>query len=709
MEKDYKKAEYYENRELSWLGFDERILGEARDKTTPLFERLKFLSITASNLDEFFMVRVASLKDMVNAGYTKKDLSGMTPEQQLDAINDRVHSLVNMQYSTWQRSLLPGLRQAGLCVISDSKELSEEQKTYVDHYFMENVYPVLTPMAVDSSRPFPLIVNKTLNLGALLKKKGEKDAELEFATVQVPSVLPRIISIPAGKDGGKAVILLEDVIAGNMDKLFLSYDILCVHPYRIMRNADLTIDEDEASDLLEEIQKQLKKRQWGEVIRLEVDEKVDKRLLKILKKEFAIKEDGIYRIGGPLDLTFLMKMYGLDGFDAYKTPKYTPQPVPELNGCADIFEAIRKGDILMHHPYQTFDPVVDFVRQAAKDKDVLAIKQTLYRVSGNSPIIAALAQAAENGKQVSVLVELKARFDEENNIAWAKMLERAGCHVIYGLVGLKTHSKITLVVRREEDGIRRYVHLGTGNYNDSTAKLYTDMGLLTCSEAIGEDATAVFNMLSGYSEPAVWNKLSLAPLWLRDRFLFMIRRETEHAKNGEPAHIMAKMNSLCDQELIAALYEASAAGVKIELVVRGICCLKVGIPGISENIEVRSLVGNFLEHSRIYYFLNGGQEEVYLSSADWMPRNLDRRVEILFPVENEHLKQEVIHVLEIQLRDTLKAQIKQSDGTYSKVDRRGKEALCAQDYFMEYAKKLAKPEEETANNRVFIPAEPLQD
>ena len=709
MEKDYKKAEYYENRELSWLGFDERILGEARDKTTPLFERLKFLSITASNLDEFFMVRVASLKDMVNAGYTKEDLSGMTPEQQLDAIHDRVHSLVNMQYSTWQRSLLPGLRQAGLYVISDSKELSEEQRTYVDHYFMENVYPVLTPMAVDSSRPFPLIVNKTLNLGALLKKKGEKDAELEFATVQVPSVLPRIISIPAGKDGGKAVILLEDVIAGNMDKLFLSYDILCVHPYRIMRNADLTIDEDEASDLLEEIQKQLKKRQWGEVIRLEVDEKVDKRLLKILKKEFAIKEDGIYRIGGPLDLTFLMKMYGLDGFDAYKTPKYAPQPVPELNGCADIFEAIRKRDILMHHPYQTFDPVVDFVRQAAKDKDVLAIKQTLYRVSGNSPIIAALAQAAENGKQVSVLVELKARFDEENNIAWAKMLERAGCHVIYGLVGLKTHSKITLVVRREEDGIRRYVHLGTGNYNDSTAKLYTDMGLLTCSEAIGEDATAVFNMLSGYSEPAVWNKLSLAPLWLRDRFLFMIRRETEHAKNGEPAHIMAKMNSLCDQELIAALYEASAAGVKIELVVRGICCLKVGIPGISENIEVRSLVGNFLEHSRIYYFLNGGQEEVYLSSADWMPRNLDRRVEILFPVENEHLKQEVIHVLEIQLRDTLKAQIKQSDGTYSKVDRRGKEALCAQDYFMEYAKKLAKPEEETANNRVFIPAEPLQD
>jgi polyphosphate kinase len=364
---------------------------------------------------------------------------------------------------------------------------------------------------------------------------------------------------------------------------------------------------------------------------------------------------------------------------------------------------------LLHHPYQTFDPVVDFVKQAAKDPQVLAIKQTLYRVSGHSPIIAALAQAAENGKQVSVLVELKARFDEENNIAWAKMLERAGCHVIYGLVGLKTHSKITLVVRREEDGIRRYVHLGTGNYNDSTARLYTDMGLLTCSEAIGEDATAVFNMLSGYSEPASWNKLSLAPLWLRDRFLRLIRREIEHAKNGEPAHIMAKMNSLCDQEMIAALYEASAAGVQIDLIVRGICCLKVGIPGVSENITVRSIVGTFLEHSRIYYFQNGGQEEIYLASADWMPRNLDRRVEILFPIENEHLKKEALHVLQIQMQDTMKAQIKQPDGTYEKVDRRGKPALCAQEYFMEYAQQLNKQQEDVIHDRVFIPAEPMEE
>ncbi len=709
LKKEYMKSEYYENRELSWIGFNERILGEARDKGNPLFERLKFLSITASNLDEFFMVRVAFLKDMVNAEYSKKDFSGMTPEQQLNAIHDRVHSFVSTQYSTWQRSLLPGLRQSGLQVIEDHEELNPEQARYVDQYFVENIYPVLTPMAVDSSRPFPLIVNKTLNLGALLKKKNEEDAEPEFATVQVPAVLPRILEIPSVEKGVKSVILLEEMIARNMSQLFLSYDVLCVHPYRIMRNADLTIDEDEASDLLKEIQKQLKKRQWGEVIRLEVDEKMDKRLLKILKREFEIREAAIYRTSGPLDLTFLMKMYGLEGFDEYREPRHKPQPVPELTGKENIFEEIRNRDILLHHPYQTFDPVVDFVKKASRDPQVLAIKQTLYRVSGNSPIIAALAQAAENGKQVSVLVELKARFDEEHNIAWAKMLERAGCHVIYGLVGLKTHSKITLVVRREEDGIRRYVHLGTGNYNDSTAKLYTDMGLLTCSEPVGQDATAVFNMLSGYSEPASWNKLCLAPLWLRDRFLTMIQREAAYARNGEPAHIVAKMNSLCDPGLIAALYEASAAGVKIELIVRGICSLKVGIPGVSENISVRSIVGSFLEHSRIYYFLNGGQEEVYLASADWMPRNLDRRVEILFPVENEHLKKEVMHVLKIQLQDTMKAQIKQPDGTYEKVDRRGKPALCAQEYFVEYAANLNKSQEDMIHDRVFIPAEPAEE
>ncbi len=703
-ENGFQDPSLYTNRELSWLLFDKRVLSEARDKQIPLFERLKFLSITASNLDEFFMVRVASLKDMVNAKYTKKDIAGLTASEQLSQITVAAHELVAQQYSTYNRSLLPLLKANGLTVVERHEDLNDEQAAYVDDYFDENVYPVLTPMAVDSSRPFPLIRNKSLNIGSLLSRRGEKK-ELEFATVQVPSVLARIVEIPAGEDGNRAVILLEEIIERNISRLFLNYDVLCSHPFRIMRNADLTIDEDEAEDLLKEIEKQLKKRQWGQAIRLEVEAGIDKKLLSIIKKELSIDEDDIYRIDGPLDLTFLMKMYGLSGFEHLKAEKYEPQPVPEFMGEGSVFDQIRKGDILLHHPYQSFEPVIRFVREAAKDPDVLAIKQTLYRVSGNSPIIAALAQAAENGKQVSVLVELKARFDEENNIVWAKKLEKAGCHVIYGLVGLKTHSKITLVVRREEDGIRRYVHLGTGNYNDATAKQYTDIGMMTCSEAIGEDATAVFNMLSGYSEPLSWNKLSLAPLWLKDKFLRLIGREAEHARAGEKGHIVAKMNSLCDRDVIEALYAASAAGVKIELIVRGICCLKVGIPGVSENISVRSLVGTFLEHSRIFYFENAGKSEVYCGSADWMPRNLERRVEILFPVEDPKLKEKLIHILDVQLADTMKAQILLPDGSYEKVDRRGKEAVTAQEVFCREAMEAAREEEagDVRDSRVFIP------
>ena len=706
----YEKPEYYVNRELSWLKFDERVLSEARDKSLPLFERLKFLSITSSNLDEFFMVRVASLKDQVHAGYKKKDIAGMSSEEQLKEISSQTHELVRVQYSTFNRSVLPALEKVGLHLVAEHEDLTVKQAEFVDRYFEDNVYPVLTPMAMDSSRPFPLIRNKTLNIGALIAKKSNKKhaKELEFATVQVPSVLPRIVEIPSEKNGERTVILLEEIIERNIGKLFLSNDVVCAHPYRIMRNADLTIDEDEAEDLLVEIQKQLKKRQWGEVIRLEVEDKMDKRLLKMLEKEFDIDEDDLFRIPGPLDLTFLMKMYGLDGFDEYKIPKYIPAAVPALMNEDDIFTNIRKGDILLHHPYMTFDPVVQFVQQAAKDPDVLAIKQTLYRVSGNSPIIAALAQAAENGKQVSVLVELKARFDEENNIVWAKMLEKAGCHVIYGLLGLKTHSKITLVVRREETGIRRYVHLGTGNYNDSTAKLYTDCGLLTCNAKIGEDATAVFNMLSGYSEPDRWNKLIVAPLWMKDRFLHLIAMEEEHAKKGQKAHIIAKMNSLCDRDIIAALYSASAAGVKIDLIIRGICCLKVGIPGVSENITVRSIVGNFLEHARIFYFYSGGNEEVFMGSADWMPRNLEKRVEIVFPVEDEQIKKEVMHILDIQMKDNVKASILQADGTYTKPDKRGKMLVNSQEYFCREATERAEKPKEQENSRVFVPAEPVE-
>ncbi len=733
--KDFTNPQHYENRELSWLKFNNRVLSEARDKSIPLLERLKFVSITSSNLDEFFMVRVASLKDMVHAEYKKRDIAGMTAAEQLTKINAATRELVELQYSTYNRSLLPLLHAQGIYIIDAYEELTEEQAKFVDTYFEENVYPVLTPMAVDASRPFPLIRNKTLNILALLskkkdahskeidglsenepqekkekkEKKGKKEkSAVEFATVQVPSVLPRLIAIPSKEEGEHTFILLEQMIERNISKLYLNYDVICAYPYRIMRNADLSIDEDEAEDLLKEIEKQLKRRQWGEVIRLEVEDRIDKRLLNFLVEEFHIAtEEDIYKINGPIDLTYLMKMYGLEGCDHLRYAPYTPQKVKEIVPGENIFDEIKKGDILLHHPYQTFDPVVDFIRQAAKDPDVLAIKQTLYRVSGNSPIIASLAQAAENGKQVSVLVELKARFDEENNIVWAKKLEKAGCHVIYGLVGLKTHSKIALVVRREEGGICRYVHLGTGNYNDSTAKLYTDCGMFTCSEVIGEDATAVFNMLSGYSEPLSWNRLVVAPIWLRNKFLRLIGRETKNALEGKHAKIVAKMNSLCDAGIIAALYEASAAGVKIELVIRGICCLKVGIPGISENIHVRSIVGNFLEHSRIFYFYNDGMEEIYMGSADWMPRNLDRRVEIIFPVEDERLKKSVKHILDVELADNTKAHVLNSDGTYEKIDKRGKVLVNSQEQFCQEARDAAPKKADVFKDRVFKPAEPL--
>lgn len=681
--------ERFTNRELSWLAFNKRVLSEAKDNHLPLMERLKFLSITASNLDEFFMVRVASLKDQVNAGYTKKDIAGMTSKEQIDAILKETHKFTTAQYNTYNRSFLPLLKKNGLKIVTEFEKLTEEQADYVDNYFQKEVFPVLTPMAVDSSRPFPLIRNRSLNIGALLMDKKKKGT-IDFATVQVPSVLPRVVTIPTDGDNCTTVILLEQIIEKNIQKLFLNYKVLCQAPFRVMRNADLSIDEDEAADLLIEIEKQLKKRQWGEAIRLEVEDNIDKRLLKTLRKEFNLSEDAIFKINGPLDLTFLMKVYDIEGFDHLKEPKYIPQQPKMLDASRDLFEQIREHDILLHHPYETFDPVVNFVKKAASDPNVLAIKQTLYRVSSHSPIIASLAQAAENGKQVSVLVELKARFDEENNIVWAKKLEKAGCHVIYGLVGLKTHSKITLVVRKEEDGIRRYVHLGTGNYNDSTAKLYTDMGMFTSKTRYGEDATAVFNMLSGYSEPLVWNKLSLAPLWLRGKFLSLIEREKEHAKNGRPARIIAKMNSLCDPGIIEALYDASEAGVEIDLIVRGICCLRAGIKGLSEHIRVRSIVGTFLEHSRIFYFENNGNAEYYMGSADWMPRNLDKRVEILFPVEDPILQEEIYHILHMQLSDTKKAHLLMPDGHYVKVDQRGKTPLNSQLYFCEETMANAK-------------------
>ena len=730
----WRNPKYYFNRELSWLQFDRRCLSEARSKENPLMERLNFLSITASNLDEFFMVRVASLQDMCKAGYSKKDISGMTAGEQLEAIIQDTHDFVDMQYSTLNRQIIPALREEGITIVDGTQQLTSEEKAFVDEYFETEVYPVITPMAVDSSRPFPLILNKSLNIGALLKRKenagrgilthtkksrkslkSEKD-NLEFATVQVPSVLPRVIRLPEEATGETAlqdghvpvrVILLETVIRDYIGELFQSYDVVCTAPFRIMRNADMDIDEDEAEDLLKEIEKSLKQRRHGEAIRLEIEAGADRRLTQILEEELKLDEKEVFHIDGPLDLTFLSKVRKVEGFEDLHEHRYLPpQEVPELPAGCDIFAQIRKGDIFLSHPYETFQPVVDFVAKAAVDPDVLAIKQTLYRVSGNSPIVAALAKAADNGKQVTVLVELKARFDEENNIVWARMLEKAGCHVIYGLVGLKTHSKITLVVRREEDGIRRYVHLATGNYNDTTAKLYTDVGLMTCKEHFGEDATAVFNMLSGYSEPRSWNCLILAPIWMKDRFLYLIGREEENARKGEPARIVAKMNSLCDPDIIEGLYKASAAGVKIDLIVRGICCLRVGIPGVSENITVRSIVGNFLEHARIFMFENAGHPEFYAGSADWMPRNLDRRVEIVFPLEDESVRAKAWHILETELADTEQASILQPDGTYEKVDRRGKAKVNSQLQLGEEAAEAArKARAVMREQRVFVPEE----
>lgn len=678
MEK-FDNTEYFSNREISWLKFNRRVLNEARDLDVQLFERLKFLSITSSNLDEFFMVRIASLKDMVAADYKKKDISGMTAGKQLEILSKETHNFVNKQYEVYNNSLIPMLKDEGLYVYHHTDVLNEEEKSFINEYFDEFVYPVLTPMAVDASRPFPLVRNKTLNIAALIRKKEDKnpkkkkkdvylgnvDGDMDFAMVQVPSVLPRIVEIPS--DDKRKIIYLEDIIEKNIDKLFLNYEVISASTFRVMRNAEFKLDEEEALDLLEEIKKKLKRRQWGEAIRLEVEERMNPSLLGFLKDQLEVDDEDVFRIKGPLDLTVLMKIYALEGFDNLRAKKHAPVTNVRLIDCEDIFASIREKDILLSHPYESFDPVIDFVSKAACDKNVLAIKQTLYRVSGNSPIIKALANAADNGKQVTVLVELKARFDEENNINWARMLEKAGCHVIYGLVGLKTHSKITLVVRREEDGIRRYVHLGTGNYNDSTAKLYTDLGMFTARESYGEDATAVFNMLSGYSEPPSWKRFVVAPLWMKDIFLKKIRQCGQAALAGKEVKITVKMNSLSDKDIIEALYAASFAGVMIDLIIRGICCLRVGIKGVSENIHVRSIVGTFLEHARIFYFKIDNEEEILLGSADWMNRNLEKRVEIVFPVADEDIKNQIKHYLKTELADNVKASVLLPDDTYVKV------------------------------------------
>lgn len=690
------KENLYINRERSWLDFNYRVLEEAYDKTNMIMDRLKFLAITASNLDEFFMVRIAGLMDQVNVGYNKKGLDGKTPTEQLAEINTITQEMMKRQYNCLLKSLVPELNQNHIFFV-EYDELTPEEREYVDDYFLETCYPVLTPQAIDNSRPFPLVKNNQVYLCVQLldtqedkkkKKKDSKEDEEYMAILEIPKVLDRIIALPrTDREAPYRYIFIENIIIHNAGQLFTGYDVKHVSEFRITRNGDLAIDEDEAEDLLIEIEKSIQQRKWGACIKLEITKAMSKKAKRKLIEELEISEADVYELKGQLDLTCFMKFQGRPEFDELREPIYKPLPSRDFYEQEDIFEVIREKDRLLHHPYQSFDTVVDFVRKAAADPDVLAIKQTLYRVSGDSPIIAALIEAAQNGKQVTVLVELKARFDEANNIVWAKKLERAGCHVIYGLVGLKIHCKMILVVRKEEDGIRRYVHLGTGNYNDVTARLYTDIGMFTAKESYGSDVSTLFNVLSGYSHYTLWKKLEVAPTTMREAFNRHIDREIENVKLGVRGRIIAKMNSLIDDQIVEKLYEASQAGVEIRLIVRGMCSLIPGIPGVSENITVHSIVGTFLEHSRIYYFYNQGKEELYLSSADWMQRNLNRRIETLFPVEDPDLKAELKHILDITLRDTIKTRVMTETGEYIRVDKRGKELLSCQQYFCEEAEQ----------------------
>ncbi len=686
----------YINRELSWMDFNARVLEEALKKDNPLMERIRFLAITASNLDEFYMVRVAGVKEQVNSDYRVEDPSGLTPKQLLPLLSEKIHTFTERQYSCLNRSITPAMKKSDIYFLSP-EEMNEEQKRFISDYFDKVLFPVLTPLAVDRSRPFPLLANKSLNIAVRLK--GQEDSY--FAVVQVPSILSRFLRVPSEK--GKTFVLLENVIIYKLEELFELSDIKSASTFRMTRNSDLDIDE-ESEDLLIEIQKSIKKRKRGKPVRLELLQRCDAETKGFLVDMLDISHDEIYEMPGPLDLTFFSKFACIPECESLCFKPITPvYPPADFWGYDDIFQAIRERDRMVHHPYESFETVVDFVRKAAEDENVLAIKQTLYRVSGHSPIIAALITAAENGKQVTVLVELKARFDEENNIIWAKKLEEAGCHVIYGLAGLKTHCKILLVVRRDEDGIRRYLHIGTGNYNDSTAKIYTDIGIFTCKEPYGTDASSLFNVLTGYSRPPEYNRFVVAPHGMRSFFQRMIEKEIDNSLRGLPSGITVKVNSLVDPDLIKLLYKASQANVPIRLLVRGICCLIPGLPGISENITVCSIVGQLLEHSRIFKFENAGSPKVYMGSADWMQRNLDRRVELVFPIEDEHLRQRAFSIMGLMLSDNRNMRIMHSNTAYTHIDKRGKAPCNCQTEFAHLAQEAINKLAEQDSSKPFKP------
>lgn len=679
---DFNDRQYYLNRECTWLSFNQRVLRESTSEDNPLLERLRFIAITCSNLDEFFMIRVAGLKHLIESGVKHHDISGLTPQGQMDAVSKIAHEQMH-DIDRCLKATLAELELHGIRFVRPA-DLDTKQELWLTEFFEREIFPVVTPMAIDPSHPFPFLTSKSLNLAVHLKRPEDKEVRLAILPVPV-SVLGRLIKVPDFQH----YLYLEDILSYFANRFFTGYDILETTPFRVTRDADLDIRED-VDDLLLEVEKSLEKRRKGAAVRLELAKSSSKETRKTLEKELELKEEDIYTIDGPIGASFFSSFANIDGFDDLRYEPFTPQPSIELAArhTKDIWQAIREKDVMVHHPYETFATVENFIRTAADDDAVLAIKQTLYRVSSKSPIISALADAARNGKQVTVLMEVKARFDEENNIIMARRLEEAGCHVIYGILGLKTHSKITMVVRREEGGIRRYCHLATGNYNGSTAKIYTDIGLMTADNEIGVDGSRFFNFLSGFSDPPAWNKLIVAPLNLRETIMDEIDQEIEHAKRGEPAYIAAKMNSLLDRFIIAKLYEASAAGVKIDLVVRGICVLRPGLPGISENIHVRSIVGRFLEHSRILYCYNGGREDVFISSADWMPRNLNNRVELMIPIREQDHKNRLHAILQTYIKDNTKAYLMRSDGSYVRAScRKGQTPVGAQQTFMETALK----------------------
>ena len=681
----HAKENRYLNRECTWINFNERVVNEAAISSIPLLERVNFLSISASNNDEFFMIRVAGIKHLLAEQITRKDIAGLTPREQFEAIQLMEHSQCRRQYKIY-RDVKKRLSAEGIHIISFD-EANEEEKLYLEKYVKEEIYPVVTPLAVDTAHFVPFLASLSLNLAVFLQREG--GGLTKAAVLPVPlKTVPRLIEIPQ-KRGGHTFVFCEDLLAAYGNLFFPGYIITEIKPFRLTRDADLEISKD-AADLLAEVKKSLKKRKKGAPVRLETDCRVSPAMRRFLKTVADVEEADIYEIDGPVDLTGLFEITALPEYDRLRFPAASPQPVWELLPYRkeELWAVVKKHNIMMHHPYETFAAVDDFIYLAAKDPDVLAIKQTLYRVGTRSAIIDALAEAAESGKEVTVLMEVKARFDEENNIHKARKLEEAGCHVIYGVAGLKTHSKITLVVRRESDGIRRYVHLATGNYNGKTARIYTDVGILTADQAIGEDASAFFNLLSGYFESPSWKKLAVAPYDLREQLYSSIDREISVAKAGKKAVIIAKMNSLLDRHVIDRLYEASQAGVIVRLIVRGICVLRPGVTGLSENISVHSIVGRFLEHSRLFYFYNDGAEDVFISSADWMPRNLNERIELLVPVEYGPHKERIKEILRLNYEDNVNGHIMDQNGEYTYLaDNRTGPAVNAQETFQQLAER----------------------